>query len=100
MVLDAEDGVVAVAHPFDGAIVEVDVGDLDFRRKGVRIDGESVVLGSDGNTAGAKVLDRLVASAVAELELESRAAEGMREDLVSQANPEHGEFADEVADFL
>ncbi len=56
------------------------MGDLAIRRSD-RVDGEAVVLRGDGDLAGGQVLHRLVAAAVAELELVSvlpaeRAARG------------------------
>ena len=66
----------------------------------IGIDGEAVVLGGDGDFAGAQILDRLVAAAVAELQLEGRAAEGVGEDLVAEADAEDRELADESRDFL
>jgi hypothetical protein len=65
----------------------------------VGIDGEAVVLGGDGDSSGAQVLDRLVAAAVAELELEGFAAEGVGEELVAEADAENRLFADELAEF-
>ena len=91
---------LAVAHAFDGVVVEVDVGHLDFRRKRVGIDGESVVLRGDRDFSGAQVLDRLVAAAVAEFQLKGGAAEGVGEDLVAEADAKNRELADERADFL
>ena len=40
--------------------------------KRIGIDRESVILRSDRDLAGAQILDRLVAAAVAELQLEGR----------------------------
>ena len=70
VVLDAEDGQVGVAEAFDGAVVEVDVGDdAAAGFEALLVDGEAVVLAGDLDSAGVEVLDRLVAAAVAELEL-------------------------------
>ena len=56
MVLDAEDRGLAMAHPFDGAVVEVDVGDFDIRGKRIRVHGKPVVLRGDGDPAVARSL--------------------------------------------
>ena len=88
-----------MAHAFDRLVVEVDVGDFDFGRERIGIDGEAVVLRSDGNLSGAEVLDRLVAAAVAELQFEGAAAVGVREELVAEADAEDWFFADELAEF-
>ena len=91
---------IAVAHAFDGAVVEVDVGDLDVGGEAGGIDGEAVVLAGDGDLAGAEVFDGLGAAAVAEFEFEGFAAEGVAEDLVAEADGEDGGFAHELVDFL
>ena len=62
------------------------------------IDGEAVVLRGDGDLAGAQVLDRLVAAAVAELELEGLAAERVAEHLVAEADAEDRFFPDQLAE--
>ena len=76
MVLHAEGGALRRGDALDGAVVEVDVGDLGVG-EAVVLDGEAVVLGGDLDAAGAQVLDRLVAAAVAEFQLEGFPAEGM-----------------------
>ena len=75
VVLDAEDRQARVAEAFEGLVVEVDVAGLDVGGQGRGVDGEAVVLGGDLDLAGALVADRVVGAAVAELELEGRAAE-------------------------
>ena len=89
-----------MAHAFDGAVVEVDVGDFHVRRQRVRVHGEPVVLGGDGDPSGAEVLDRLVAAAVAEFQLEGGATEGVAEDLVAQADAENRDLAEQLPDFV
>src|SRR5437773_11274353 len=41
MVLDGEDRQLAVGHALDRAIVQVDMGHLELRREGIRIDRRS-----------------------------------------------------------
>ena len=99
VVLDAENGELGVAEALDGVVVEIDLGDLGagfFER--LRIGGEAVVLRGDGDLAGFEILYWLIAATVAELEFERRAAEGVREHLVTQANPEYREVGDERGD--
>jgi hypothetical protein len=55
------------------------------------VGGETVVLRRDRNASRLQVLHRLVAAAVAELELEGRAAERVREHLVAEADAEDRE---------
>src|SRR5690606_8368900 len=89
VVLHREDRQLLVAQALDGVIVEI-----DFRDDGVAglealgIRREAVVLRGDGDATGLEVLDRLVAAAVTELELERLSAEGVREHLVSQTDAE------------
>ena len=76
-----------MAESLERSIVEVEVGQVDFRRrKALRIDGKSVVVRSDLYPAGAHVLDRLVTAAVPELELETSAAKGQSEKLMAEAD--------------
>ena len=58
--------------------------------------GEPVVLGRDGDAARAQVLDRMVAAAVAERELERLQPDGLGEDLVAEADAEHGRAPDQL----
>src|SRR5262245_21297456 len=75
MVLDGEDGQLAMLHPFERAVVEAHLGDLDGALgQRVRVEGEAVVLGRDAHFAGAQVVHRMIDSAVPELELEALAA--------------------------
>lgn len=59
-----------------------------------------MVLSRDGDFAGAKILDRVVSSAVTELELVGGAAEAVSQDLVSQADSKHGDLPDELFDLV
>ena len=62
------------------------------------LDREAVVLGGDLDDAGAQVLDRVVGAAVAELELEGLHAERLRQELVPEADAEHGHLAEQALD--
>src|SRR5947207_10041716 len=88
VILHTEDRQLFVAHSFDGAVVEIDVGYFDFGRKRLRIDGESVVLRSDGDPAAAQIFDRLVRAAMAEFQFECRSTECEAEDLMAETNAE------------
>ena len=99
VVLDAEDGQLLMAQALDGVVVEVELGDdraafFDFLRGG----GKTVVLRGDGDVAGLVILDRLVAAAMAELELEGLGAKGVRDDLVAEADAEGRVLFDQLAD--
>ena len=47
MILHTEDRQFLVAHSFDGAVVQVDVGYFNLGGKRLRIDSEPVILRSD-----------------------------------------------------
>ena len=89
MVLDAENGLILVPHPFDRLIIEVDSIHDYVGGEGLRVHCKAVVLGGDLNFAGGKIFDRLIGATMAEFEFESLAAEGLSEDLVTQANPKN-----------
>ena len=86
-----------MAQAFDGVVVEVDLGDLGavFLEAG-GVGGETVVLGGDGDFAGLEVFHRLVAAAVTEFEFKRRAAEGVREHLVAEADAENGVIGNQL----
>ena len=52
-----------------------------------------MILGGDLDLAGGLVTDRMVGAAVAELELEGLATEGLAQDLVPKADAEDGDPA-------
>ena len=56
----------------DGAVIQVDVRDLDVFRQRLGIDGEAVVLRRDLHLAGLELLDRMIRAAVPELQLVGR----------------------------
>ena len=63
------------------------------RRQVVFGHGEAVILRGDFDAARFQVLHRLIGAAVAELELEGLGAAGQRQQLVPQADAEHGRLA-------
>src|SRR5262249_12981823 len=97
VVLDAEDGVLLVAHALEGAVVEVDVRRLDVGGEGGGGGGENVVLGRDLDAAGGAVEDGLVGAAMAELEFERLRSEGQAEQLMAETDAEDRFLADELA---
>jgi hypothetical protein len=101
VILDGENGQLLVAQALDSVVVQVDLGDdraALLQRLGVG--GEAVVLRRDRDLAGLEVLHRLVAAAVAELELESRAAERVGEHLMTEADAEDRVVRQQAADGL
>ena len=63
-------------------------------------DREAMVLAGDGDLAGADVLDRVVRAAVAERQLVGLQAGGAGEQLVAEADAEHGLAVQQRADVL
>jgi hypothetical protein len=90
-----------VAQALDGAIVEVDLGD---DRPAFSSDCGSVAkpwfCAVIETLPGLEILHRLVAAAVAELELEGRAAERVREHLVAEADAEDREVRQQAVTVL
>jgi hypothetical protein len=66
MVLHAEDRQLLVAHSLHCAVIQIDVRYFHILRKRLRIDGESVILRSDGYFAGLQIFYRLIGAAMAE----------------------------------
>ena len=90
MVLDAKGRLLAVAQPFDGAVEQRKVRDLQGVGKAVRIDDEAVVLAGNLDTAGGEVLDRMVRAPVAALHFGGAGPHGKRHQLVTDADSEDG----------
>ena len=90
MILDAENRQAMVPEPFQSLVVEIDVAGLDLGRQGRGIDRKAVVLRCDLDLTGLLVPDRMIGATVAELELECASAEGLAQELMSQADAEDG----------
>src|SRR5208337_231040 len=93
VVLNAENRKPLVAHALGSLVIEIDVAELDVAGKRGRIDREAVVLGGDLDPAGSLVTHRVIGPAMAELELERLASEGLAHDLVSQADAKNRDAA-------
>ncbi len=89
MVLNPEDGQPAVAEPFDRVIVQIDMGDLNFGAKGIRVDGKAVILRGDFYPAGRKVLYGLISTPVTKFEFECFPPECPAQNLMAEANAEY-----------
>src|SRR4051794_6122435 len=88
----AELGGAEVGVPADGLV------GLDRLRAVRAEDGKAVVLRGDLDLAGGQVLDRVVAAAVAEGQLEGLQADRAAEQLVAEADPPDRLDADDLAD--
>ena len=74
MILHAEGEITRVTQPFDRPVVQVQMGDLHVVRERLRVDREPVVLTRDLDLSRGELLDRMVGTAVPELELVGGAA--------------------------
>ena len=93
VVLHAEGGSCGAPEPLDDTVVEVDVGDLGRERSRVgrraAVDGVVVVLAGDLDLAGVEPAHGMVAPVVPEGELVGPGPDGLGEELVTEADPEH-----------
>jgi len=100
VVLYAEGGLVFAAESLVRVVVEVQVRQLDFFFfKRVHVHAEAVVLAGDFDLSGL-ILDGVIGSSVAELELIGFGAERQGENLVAEAYSENGDFAEQFANCL
>ena len=86
---------IFVLKPFNRSVVDVCVGHTAAFRQGPGIHRKTVILGGDEDPA-VFVPHRLVCPPVAELEFVGIAAKGKSGDLVAHADPEDGEFPEEI----
>src|SRR5436190_597168 len=87
VVLDAERGQLAMSEPFDRAVVQVALRDVEVagrERFGVHL--ELVVLARDVDAAGVEVFDGVVRAVVAVWQPRGRRAGGTAHDLVTEAD--------------
>ena len=99
VILHREHRLVLETQALDSVVVQIHFGDdragfFQFLAGG----GKSVVLRRDRDFAGFEVLDRLIAAAVAELQLEGLGAERVGNNLVTQANAEGRVLLDQLLD--
>src|SRR5262245_26724732 len=87
MVLNAERRDRAMLQAFTGAVVQVDMCDLDVVQiEAFRIDSEAVILRGDLHLLALDVENRMIAAVVPELQLVGFPAQSQAEDLMAQAN--------------
>jgi len=98
MILDAEYGVVSQPETLQRFIVQICVRDFDFVQiERVRIHRESVVVRSDFHLIGDLVQHGVIRAAMPEFQFVSLPADCQAEDLVTKADPEDGNAADQFA---
>lgn len=101
MILGREHRPVLDREGFDRAVIQIDLGDATVARQRFRIYCEAVVLTRNQNATGRQVLDRLIASVVAELELEGLSPCRQTEKLMTETDPEKRHSGrDQVAHIL
>ena len=94
MILHAEDSVTLAPHPLHRAVENVPVGHGQAgARERTLIHRIGVILGSDPDFSGRKILDRMIAAAMTEFQFVSLCAAGKRDDLVTEADSEYRIFA-------
>ena len=90
VILNREEGELAVANPFDGSIIQVQMGDLESRRsRHARLTSnhrKAMVLSSDKDLIRADVPYRMVPPSVAIGKLGCRSAVGQPNQLVPQTD--------------
>src|SRR5439155_20555966 len=97
MVLHGEERELLVGYAFDRAVVEIQVRDFEFgARARVGVYRESGVLRGDVDASAPKILDRLVASPVSELQFVRLPAEGNGQQLMTETDSEKRRAAHEV----
>src|SRR6266550_5086880 len=97
VVLDPERGRVEHAEALDDTVVQVHVRDRRAAQR-VEVDGVVVVLAGDLHPARRLATHRMVGAVVPEPQLERLGAERAPEDLVTEADAEHGHLAEEAGD--
>jgi len=98
VVLNAEQRQRLVAQAFERLVVQVNMGQLDLVGVDrVGIDGEVVVVGGDLHLAVGRVLYRVVAAVVAELQFVSTPAQSQPGKLMAEADSEDRHSTQELA---
>src|SRR3989442_3759441 len=101
MVLHAENWLRLVAHALVWLVVQVQVRDFVVARwQRFGINAESVILRGDFDLIRQKIFHWMVRTVVAEFQLECFAAERKAANLMTQADSEDWNFADELADIF
>ena len=90
MELDGHNSFRAVPYTRNRSVIQMPVSDLQFGRQPFLFNRIAVILRGDDHTACPQILNRLIRSTVAELQLKRARAESQREDLVAQTDAEDG----------
>src|SRR5438874_1859560 len=99
MPLEAERRTVGASETLQAAVEERNMGGLEVRREGVRVDREAVVLAGDDHRPALQIFHRVVGAVMAELHLDGLRARGEPHELVAEADPEgRNPGVDDLAD--
>lgn len=98
VILDAESRELAMAQASDRVVVEIPVSNFELGRERIGVHGKAVILGGNRDGTIVHAFDRMVCTAMPELQLEGFTAESESENLVPQANAKNGNFAKQFAD--
>src|SRR5579883_495560 len=98
MVLHAEHRMMAMAEPFQGLVIQIRVGEFDLVGvERIGIDREAVIVRRNLDPLSEFVANRVIRAAMAKLQLVRFSADSEAEELMAQADPKDGLFADELA---
>src|SRR5215467_6114619 len=101
VILHAEQRQIAMAQALERRVVQIYVRQLDFGlRQRVGIDGKIVIVRGNLDFAGAKLLHRMIAAVMPELELVGLATERDAGELVTETNAEDRLPPHEAADIV
>src|ERR687897_2569648 len=95
MILHTPGPLMGATDTFDGAVVEVAVGQLDSVRERVLAYGEAVILARYLDASRLQVPDGMISAVMAEGQLVGLATEGQAEELVSEADPERRDLTEQ-----
>src|SRR6516225_8814096 len=97
MILYAEHWVVTHPKPLERLVIEVDVRDFNVTQvERIGIDGETVIVRRDLHLARQFVDDGMICAAMAEFHLVGFTANRQAENLITQADSEDRNLADEI----
>ena len=86
---------------FQGVVVQIHVGQVDFALlERIGIDGKVMVVRGDFDLPGVRLLHRMIATVMAELQLVALAAKREADELMAQANAEDRLLPCQSADVL
>jgi len=96
MVLDAEDGMTTMSHPFQRPIVEIDMSDFHIPWQRFSVDRKTMVLRGDRNLSGSQIFYRLISPTMTKLQFCSLPTVGEAQKLVPKTNAEDRAPADQT----